>query len=697
MAFNKKTWKDQLAQYTNRYDVTPVTDGTTNITRHWGNITQVGDKINASTMNDLENRIENADATNTNAITSLTNRTNGLEKEVANIKEALNNSIIEEVTDTTSAYKKEINALPYGVVNSVGGMTRKGKNIATFKTDSPSGGLSITYDGSEFVIDGTSTSQAYIGINSFIGNGVYTYSFYGDMTNTRFTLVKNGEWGGDITENGGTKTINTSSDTLEGYFFCDSGVTFNNARYKVQVEKGSVATDYEPYTTNLLNGDVYEFVTEGRNLLNPSVEYLYGFAKENNTYTNSVTDAKNPMQLCIFVMDGSTITHDVAYTYDYVVGQRFIRTFTAIGSGELKINHNGNERDIVIYTGIQIEKGKTYSIGLDIVSANPSVVGGIVLKNIKLEYGQPTDFTPYSQITHELPTELLNLPCYGMGVNDANTEVRLTSKKYRNMKSVDLGSLDWSLVAIGSSTCFNANYDGGQILDSMNFISEKYSAVDGKDIYYGTASDKTINIGSGWSGGRNSICVLDSSFTSATDFKNAMNGVILHYETQSGGTDYDAYIYTQRVNRIKLNGTEYWNLTADGTNERRFDMYSTTMYSDSANEPNAYTYVSNLFEPTYVNINSGDLTFYVNSPFIVVNDKDSRFSTLAEFKSYLASNNLEIVYKIKSQRVYDITDIVKDYVEAYENIVETDGSITFENTSGYPIDVPSSVTFERKL
>lgn len=58
MAFNKKTWKDQLAEFTNRYIVTPVTDGTTNIVRHWGRVSQVGDRINASSMNDLENRVD---------------------------------------------------------------------------------------------------------------------------------------------------------------------------------------------------------------------------------------------------------------------------------------------------------------------------------------------------------------------------------------------------------------------------------------------------------------------------------------------------------------------------------------------------------------------------------------------------------------------------------------------------------------
>lgn len=62
MAFVKKTWKDRIVQYANRRlltksggEVEQVT-----VTRDEGTISEAGDQFNASNMNDLEQRIENA-------------------------------------------------------------------------------------------------------------------------------------------------------------------------------------------------------------------------------------------------------------------------------------------------------------------------------------------------------------------------------------------------------------------------------------------------------------------------------------------------------------------------------------------------------------------------------------------------------------------------------------------------------------
>ena len=63
MAFTKKTWKDRIAQYLNRRRLTDVDTGdikTVTVTRDEGGITEEGDIFNAATMNDLENRINNA-------------------------------------------------------------------------------------------------------------------------------------------------------------------------------------------------------------------------------------------------------------------------------------------------------------------------------------------------------------------------------------------------------------------------------------------------------------------------------------------------------------------------------------------------------------------------------------------------------------------------------------------------------------
>lgn len=62
MAFVKKTWIDRVVQYANRRLLTKsggVVEQVT-VTRDEGTVSVVGDKFDAATMNNLENRIDNA-------------------------------------------------------------------------------------------------------------------------------------------------------------------------------------------------------------------------------------------------------------------------------------------------------------------------------------------------------------------------------------------------------------------------------------------------------------------------------------------------------------------------------------------------------------------------------------------------------------------------------------------------------------
>jgi len=64
MAFVKKTWKDTIAQYPNRRTITDVSNTasvtTVEVVRAIGTVSQEGDAWNASNMNALETRIDNA-------------------------------------------------------------------------------------------------------------------------------------------------------------------------------------------------------------------------------------------------------------------------------------------------------------------------------------------------------------------------------------------------------------------------------------------------------------------------------------------------------------------------------------------------------------------------------------------------------------------------------------------------------------
>lgn len=73
MAFVKKTWKNRIAEYINRRQLTKE-DGSTElvtVARDEGTISQEGDAFNAANMNDLEDRIEAGFADVTQSLTQI--------------------------------------------------------------------------------------------------------------------------------------------------------------------------------------------------------------------------------------------------------------------------------------------------------------------------------------------------------------------------------------------------------------------------------------------------------------------------------------------------------------------------------------------------------------------------------------------------------------------------------------------------
>ena len=63
MAFNKKEWKDRLAEFAGRRRLTNIDTGeemTVDVERDEGLVSHVGDSFSGKNMNDLEDRIEAA-------------------------------------------------------------------------------------------------------------------------------------------------------------------------------------------------------------------------------------------------------------------------------------------------------------------------------------------------------------------------------------------------------------------------------------------------------------------------------------------------------------------------------------------------------------------------------------------------------------------------------------------------------------
>lgn len=154
----------------------------------------------------------------------------------------------------------------------------------------------------------------------------------------------------------------------------------------------------------------------------------------------------------------------------------------------------------------------------------------LMVYDVQQENGDTaTNYSPFYQIERPIPEAIRNLPGYGWSAGTARNYVDYENKRYvQCVNSVDLGTLTWTA---GESVSFKPHHLAGQKLTKSysiapNFICPKYSTKTqneswGKTSITGISATSNVN---GY------IYVNDTSYTDATTFKQAMQGVILYYE-----------------------------------------------------------------------------------------------------------------------------------------------------------------------
>ena len=139
----------------------------------------------------------------------------------------------------------------------------------------------------------------------------------------------------------------------------------------------------------------------GRNLLIENNHTALNCTYSSHTITNTQADGKSGFQLYIQAFNDSTYAGAVYRgSMSSTTGTRVL-TFDsgiAVSAGwKLFVKHNGSTKDIGVYyyVNTDIAQGEQLTISFDVVSSNPSTVGGLVIKDIKLERGnKSTDWTP---------------------------------------------------------------------------------------------------------------------------------------------------------------------------------------------------------------------------------------------------------------------------------------------------------------
>ena len=142
-------------------------------------------------------------------------------------------------------------------------LTHSNKNLARFKPAISSNGWTLSFPGlSEARIEGTGIADKFIDIAEYTmrsTQAMLTVTMPAGMT---FEYRVNGVWTAYI-ENGNTAIINGSvGDVISGYFKALSGTTVSGA-VTVQLEIGTVATEYVPAVETVYTVDLPHTVYNG--------------------------------------------------------------------------------------------------------------------------------------------------------------------------------------------------------------------------------------------------------------------------------------------------------------------------------------------------------------------------------------------------------------------------------------------------
>lgn len=151
--------------------------------------------------------------------------------------------------------------------------------------------------------------------------------------------------------------------------------------------------------------------------------------------------------------------------------------------------------------------------------------------DVQLENGDTaTGYSPFHQTGYPIPEAIKSLPGYGWSAGTAKNYVDYENKRYvQCVGSVDLGTLDWmsrlltvdNSIYVFISNGLNANNRGNSGLCSRYDLvtSNIDAAIVKKDkfFYYNPLN----------------IAFVDKSYTDATAFKQAMQGVMLYYELET--------------------------------------------------------------------------------------------------------------------------------------------------------------------
>lgn len=236
--------------------------------------------------------------------------------------------------------------------------------------------------------------------------------------------------------------------------------------------------------------------------------------------------------------EGSTVTiysenytpiiPNSTYIFVYVGSAKFENVKTRFYDHDKKyIGYNDNNGQTVYPNKSFITPSNAFYVRFTL----PPDYGNVYKNDIALIAGSSGIYTPYHSNVYQIPEAIRNLPGYGWSAGTARNYVDYENKRYvQCVQSVDLGTLSW-VAGVGGKVSFQTSQVTGQKLTKNysvppNIICSKYSTKTQNELW-GHINVTGITADANTDG---YIDVNDTSYTDATAFKQAMQGVILYYE-----------------------------------------------------------------------------------------------------------------------------------------------------------------------
>ena len=463
-------------------------------------------------------------------------------------------------TDTDTAYAKTV---PTGAklmsVKNVGGRSIVWNQLVQPTSNEITGaGVKVTFSNDGIVtLNGTATTTGNaVSIQPVKNQKGHKYLMVANPLSGVYgkdqLLFSSQSYGQDSTGHGAIITNESSNAKWYYTLYVYEGVTYDNVKLQPQIydltamfgsdnEPASVEefeamfpNDYYQYNAGeIVSAGTESIVEQGKNLFNKS-------GKENSdAYTIPMYYNGRYKGLKIPCENGDYII-STKHKSGYVSG---MSKSVYVFDSEIRTDNNITGLIIEHLTGYGYNVDKTGIISVKHGYIILSVFSGeststdrksfFDLCDIQIEKSSTaTAYAPYHRNEYPIPEAIRALPGYGWSAGTARNYVDYENKQYHQcVDSVDLGTLTWKN---GKAVSFETRELNGRKLTKNysvppNFICSKYSTKTqdnlwGKTNVTGITADANVD---GY------VYVNDTSYTDATAFKQAMQGVMLYYELES--------------------------------------------------------------------------------------------------------------------------------------------------------------------